>query len=145
MKKIQVFVVVLVLLGMVASTKAADPVAVSSTQMQLITSQVFLLRIQYFLTPIAAAVFGEAHNTALHQCRFNYAQVVIGAPAQATANAAALIAASTNVVAAGVVQWAPLPSTSPYAGQWDTAATDAALLSQITALFNQLARCDTGT
>jgi len=127
---------------------AADPVVVSSTQMQLTTSPVFLGRIQYFLVSIAGGVLSEAHATVQHACRFAYAVGALGSPAQSAANVSALVAGSTNVVGTAV-QWStptpPNPLTNPYEGQWDSSASDAALLSQITTLFNTFARCDTGT
>jgi len=143
-----VLVAGLLVAGLVATAptlQAADPTSVSSTMMALTTSPVFLLRLQYFLVQEGALVLAEPHATVCHAARFAYAQGVLGAPAQAAANAAALIV-STNVGGAVIVNTAVQWSTgSQYAGQWDTSAGDTALQTAVADQWNALARCDTGS
>lgn len=141
----QILFALLLTFGLALSAQAADPVAVSSTQMQLTTSPVFLLRLQYFLVQQAGIVLAEAHATVCHLPRINYANAIIGSPAQAAANAAALISSSNvggAVIVGTAVQWSP---GSQYAGQWDTSAGDTAVQTAIVNDFNALARCDSGT
>ena len=140
----QILFALMLTFGVAFPVRAADPVSVSATQMQLASSNVFQLRLTYFMWQQASIVLAEAHSTALHACRYQYAMAVIGAPAQAAANAAGFVVGTNyfdGPILGTVVQWAV---GSAFAGQYDTTVGDAGLQAIVGHAWNTLARCDSG-
>jgi hypothetical protein len=107
----------------------------STTQMQLVSSPLFLNRMQYLLAQQARTVLTEASNTAHHTRRAQYASDVVNSPASKAASAAVLVVGGVNVINT-VIGSAP---------NFDSSATDAAMLSQIATFWNALAGIDTGS
>lgn len=119
-----------------AFTFAAPAFAVdeSATQMALVQSPPFLLRVQYLLVQQARVVKAEALNTTCHVKRSAFADTVFTTIQQTTIVMATAIVGGVNVI--GTVS-----GTAPTAV---SSATDAALLSQIATYWNAVSGCDTG-
>lgn len=110
---------------------------VSTTQMQLASSQVFITRIQYSLVQQAIVVKAEALNTICHAQRSAFASQVLASSRQAAADNAAAIVGGANVVAATIIPNADQAKV-------DSTVTDASIFSQLSAQWNALSKCDTG-
>lgn len=111
----------------------------SVTQMQLVASPRFLGRLQYLAAQYAVTVKAEALNTACHNQRTLLANDVIGNSASVVP-AMAVIIAGTNV-AGGVI----VGTVTTVDGQVDSSASDSAITTALTAQWNALAKCDTGS
>ena len=105
-------------------------------QMQLAHDPSFLNRVQYLMTQEAvAAVLIEVNTTPNHPLRVQLAHQVLSNPGQAASNASVAIVGSVNLVSAN--------TTINADGSVTTDATDAAILSQISTLWNALAGVST--
>lgn len=125
----------IIIIGLILVPTLASAQNVSTTQMQLITNQVFLNRIAYLMSQLAITVKAEALNTVCHTARTTLANSVITAPFDVARQSVILIAGSTNVVGTVITT----------ANGFDSSVTDAALLAQISTLWNVLSKCDTGS
>ena len=124
-------IVLLVLLALVAvPVVASAQTPVSVTQMALANTAQFQGRCAYILATVAMTVRAESAGTANHAERDALARYIIADPQGYAAKVAVVIAGTTNVVAAG---------TSTVDGVLVSNATDAALLAQITDIWNVLA------
>jgi hypothetical protein len=110
----------------------------ATVQMQLVNSPVFTNRIQFLLTQQAVTVMSEpiATGGACHGARLNYAGRVISNPAAMTPVASVVIVTGTNLTSVAVTGSGVTA---------DSAATDAAIASQISTFWNALSNCGTGT
>lgn len=102
-------------------------------QMTLAHDPNFLLRLQYLLVQQARVVKDEPLDTPQHLARSNYATTVINSPSGAAPQAAAMIVGGPNLI--GTVT---LEDSGPV-----TAASDAAITSQIATFWTALAGADT--
>ncbi len=128
-----------VLLALLLVSLAAPAFAqtVSTTQMQLANSQVFLTRLQYTLAQEAVVVKAEALATVCHTLRSAFASTVLATSRQSAADNAATIVGGTNVLAGSIIA-----NVDP--AKVDSTVTDAALFAQLATQWNALAKCDTG-
>lgn len=110
--------------------------AESNTQMTLVTSPVFLQRVQYLAVQQARVVLAETGVGTTHAARATYAKSVVASPASRAAEASVMLVGGTNLIGPAI------SGTSPNV---DSAVTDAALLAQIATFWNALAGIDTGT
>jgi hypothetical protein len=106
-------------------------------QMALSNDPSFIQRIQFLLTQEATVVLAEVNTTPNHVLRVQYARQVIQNAQQAAIAASVTIASSTNLVAANTTINPGSPITVT------TDATDAAILAQISALWNALSGVST--
>lgn len=98
------------------------------------TDQTFIGRCATVLCGEATTVLAEQGVGATHLARAAYAQRVIASPTQMAAQAAPLLAQSTNVANTITLEDSGIT----------TSVTDGALLSQISSSWNTLAGVDTG-
>ena len=126
-------VIVLILAGLLLSV--VPPVyaqmPVSQSQMALAGNTAFRLRCAYTLAQIAMTVRAESVGTANHALRDALARYILADPQGYADKIAPVIVGLTNVVAAGTTVAADGTVTSN--------VTDAALLSQLTSVWNILA------
>jgi uncharacterized membrane protein YbaN (DUF454 family) len=108
----------------------------ATVEMQLVNSPVFTTRIQYLLAQQAVIVLAEPKATVCHPYRVQFGQQVIANPATVAGTSSVTIASGTNLTSVAVT------GTGLTA---DSAATDAAIASQIATYWNALSRCETGT
>jgi len=101
---------------------------------QLSQSSTFLVRLKQQLLAVATTVKSEALNTPFHGVRSNFANLVLGDPSGYAVRVAPLVANSANL----------LGTVTIVDGVASTNVLDAALLSQVTTLWNLMAGQDTG-
>lgn len=104
----------------------------SELQMALAHDAQFLNRVQYSLCRVALQVCQEAGTVPSHAVRRTYAQQVLGNPGAASAAAAVALVGSVNLLSGVTTTMNPNGSAS-------TDATDAAIDSQVSSLWNAFA------
>lgn len=130
-----------------ALTPAAAQTNESTTQMQLVASPAFLVRLQYVGWQIAKDVLAEVHNgasatpiaytAACHDQRAAYARSWMQNPAQSAANSAVAIVGTNE---AGAVIVGTVNGTAT-----DSTANDLSLKQAYRWNWNALSLCDTGS
>lgn len=103
----------------------------SRSQMALAHDVGFLNRVQFNLAVVALQVVNEADTVPGHAARRTYAQAVLGNPASAATAAAVALVGAVNLVAAVTTINPDLSVT--------TDATDAAIQSQLSSLWDAFA------
>lgn len=129
---LRVVLSVVMLLGLASPAWAVNE---STTQMVLVSSPVFITRMQYLLDQEARVVLNEAGVGVFHSCRAVYAKNVVNSPASFAPVAAVMVVGGVNLIGTVTGSGATADST----------ASDAAILSQIATFFTTLAGCDTGS
>lgn len=109
----------------------------STTQMSLVTSALFRNRLAYLLDQQARVVLAETGVGVTHAARAAYASSVVSNVNSFASSTAVMIVGGTNLIGAAVI-----PNADP--NLVDSAATDAAILSQIATFWNALAGINTG-
>jgi hypothetical protein len=132
MKK-TLFILVIAILACVSEANAQNT---ANVQMQLVNSSLFVGRIEYLLTQFAVTTMAEPVATVCHVSRIAYAQTVINNPANLASSAVVVIVSGVNLTSVAVTG-AGLTA--------DSAATDAAIASQISTYWNALSKCPTGS
>jgi hypothetical protein len=107
----------------------------STDQMVLVSSPLFLNRMQYLMDMQARTVLAEALNVAHHTRRAEYASDVVSNPAVKSSTAAVMVVGGVNLI--GTVT-----GSGPTA---DSSASDASILSQIATFWNAMAGIATGS
>lgn len=106
----------------------------STTQMQLVGSALFLNRVQYLMAQQAQVVLTETGVGGTHAARAAYAAEVVLSPATFASVAAVMLVGGINLIGTVI----------EVSGEFDSSASDAAILSQIATFWNALAGIDTG-
>lgn len=132
MIRIRSFVVALVFVALTTPAFAQ----VSTTQMHLFGSPGFVARVQYLAMTHAIVVKGEALNTVCHVKRSAYADQVLQSLYGVQPSLIIAVVGGINLTSAMVTGTAPNATS---------AATDAAIFSQIATFWNALSGCDTGS
>jgi len=111
--------------------------AQSTDQMTLVSSGLFLNRMQYLMVTQARVVLAETSVGSTHAARAAYAKQVVLSPSAFAAVAAVMVVGGVNLLP---------PATITGSGDnADSSATDAEILSQIATFWNQLAGIDQGS
>lgn len=100
-------------------------------QMALAHDAQFLDRVQYAMAVVALEVVAEATTVVGHAARRLYAQTVLGNPATAAASFAVALVGQVNLTSATTVV--------DFDGRVTSSATDAAIASQVSTLWNAAA------